>query len=814
MELFIGGFPLEEDKVKLKSCHIAVGAPGRLRHLIEEKHMKTDSIRLFVLDEADRLIETNMQEDINYICSKLPSRKQMIASSATYPNELDKLLANYMTVPTHVSPDTTTPLLLGLKQFICEVKSHLNVIQQLKIKTEALKKIFSNISYSQCIVFFNYQTRTESICNYLNADGWEASYITGAQMQKERIDIINQFKMCKKRILLSTDLTARGIDLANVDLVVNYDIPNDVTTYLHRMGRAGRYGSEGVCITIASSGGDIDKMQKFLWEIGGNEMRILKFQIGNLEERGDLLKGRDEDFEFLMAKGDIDESDCSQNVDDSNENKCHDIKNKDLIFDMKQRRHYARKNEKNGGDNKNNCNNSGNHCNYDEIDTLDILMKLAESGSYKLDIKSEEEDREKGGKNKEVPKENERNESEEEEICGKDERVNLNNEKFCLKNEEDLHLIKEDKNFKNEDRNFKNEKKTNFREYITSDTKVNRDNNTLTFLEKLAKGEISKTFSPPNLTKDEILLKNLALLNLTKILVQDETLEEIPDKTAVCVNQAISLNKLAFESSYGKVKDFQESEEIPDENKESTNQVITLNKLACKSSYEEVEDLQSIFVASYRYAVNLSKVHWTDKIGIQEESFLVQNLSFDRLTIESSETSENDMIFEDYFRGRNKRKRKNRRRKYKQNKEKKQDEDSLQPSLEWVPVENFKAKLECERNNFEVYSENDGNNFEIEKNCNRDKVQMGLEWIPIENDKKRIKEYSESNRNNFDIEYFDKGGIFESYFEEYSKSLHIYGRNFKNVSIFNRWFEQWKLNLNSVRDYVQQNIYLNEMNNS
>ncbi|RZC41082.1 ATP-dependent RNA helicase DDX20 [Asbolus verrucosus] len=275
VESFIGGLPVEEDVKKAKQCHIAVGAPGRVKHLISLGALSTEFVRLFVLDEADKLMETSFQGDINEIYNSLPQRKQLIASSATYPQELDTFLTNYMLSPTHVSSENETPILLGLKQFVAVIKtSNPNVVQLMKSKNEKLLEIFSKISFTQCLVFSNYQTRAESISNYLNQKGWNSTFISAAQSQTKRLEAVNNLKEFKNRILLSTDLTSRGIDAPNVDLVINYDIPQDAVTYLHRMGRAGRYGSSGICINLALDGDELKQLQTILGMIGATNVSI------------------------------------------------------------------------------------------------------------------------------------------------------------------------------------------------------------------------------------------------------------------------------------------------------------------------------------------------------------------------------------------------------------------------------------------------------------------------------------------------------------------------------------------------------------
>lgn len=195
-----------------------------------------------------------------------------------------------MTSPVHISPDCSTPTLLGIKQHYVLIESCPIMAQQMKIKNESLKQILSTISFNQCLVFSNYQSRAESISNLLQQDGWPILFISGNQDQKTRLKTVESLQQFKCRILSSTDLTARGIDAANIDLVINYDVPNDVETYLHRMGRAGRYGSYGTCITLVCKDGLI-KLRELLSSLGS--INITEFNNKSEEVIEKIVSGEE-----------------------------------------------------------------------------------------------------------------------------------------------------------------------------------------------------------------------------------------------------------------------------------------------------------------------------------------------------------------------------------------------------------------------------------------------------------------------------------------------------------------------------------------
>ncbi|XP_013408807.1 uncharacterized protein LOC106172574 [Lingula anatina] len=258
---FIGGIPLNEDRQKLRKCHIAVGSPGRVKQLIEQKILKTDSIRMFILDEADKLLEDSFQEQINWIYSMLPENKQMLALSATYPEYLAQHLTKYMRNPTFMRLNANDPALLGIKQYFQTVLYHPLPQKVFEEKIKWLVKLFSSVDFHQCLLFSNLQTRAQTLCDILNSKGWPSTCISGSQDQQSRMEAMDKLKKFHCRVLISTDLTSRGIDAERVNLVINLDLPRDHETYLHRIGRAGRYGSYGVAVTFVCEGGEEQQMR-------------------------------------------------------------------------------------------------------------------------------------------------------------------------------------------------------------------------------------------------------------------------------------------------------------------------------------------------------------------------------------------------------------------------------------------------------------------------------------------------------------------------------------------------------------------------
>ncbi|XP_037085582.1 probable ATP-dependent RNA helicase DDX20 [Pollicipes pollicipes] len=230
----IGGLPLAQDVANLRRCQVAVGTPGRVRQLVDSEALNTDAVRLFVMDEADKLMEDAFVDDINFIYSTLPASKQMVALSATYPETLADLLARYMRTPTFVRLGKSSSALLGIRQYVLTVPYQPLVQKQLKLKLDALVHLLSTVSFTQCLVFSNHQTRAETLSTQLTARGWPSTHLSSALSQERRLEALARLTSLRCRVLVATDLGARGVDSEHADLVVQLDVPWDGATYLHR----------------------------------------------------------------------------------------------------------------------------------------------------------------------------------------------------------------------------------------------------------------------------------------------------------------------------------------------------------------------------------------------------------------------------------------------------------------------------------------------------------------------------------------------------------------------------------------------------
>lgn len=205
----IGGRDISDDRKRINKCKAIVGTPGRLLHLIKNKFICLQNIAVLVLDEADKLVTDDFYNDINILLDALNSDRQIIATSATYANGLDKQIVSFMQNPIAVSAASETPVLIGVKQFILNVdnfsipKSVINSsasIQTMWRKVSAVDYILSTTSFKQCILFSNSQLRAKSFANYLSQNKWTVELVLGSQDQGTRTATLQKFRYVKINI--------------------------------------------------------------------------------------------------------------------------------------------------------------------------------------------------------------------------------------------------------------------------------------------------------------------------------------------------------------------------------------------------------------------------------------------------------------------------------------------------------------------------------------------------------------------------------------------------------------------------------------
>ena len=251
----MGGTNVSECQSDLgKDPQIIVGSPGRILDMINRRSLYTDSIRQLILDEADEILSYGFKENIYNIIKFLPEKTQICLFSATMPDDVMELSRNFLREPENILVKKEQLTLEGIKQFYINVKVN-------DWKIDVLKDLYDTINISQCIIYINSKNKLNDVYQTLMKDEFPVSFIHGELTSSERKSTMEDFKSGKTRILLSTDLLSRGVDIQQLSLVINFDLPKSKETYIHRIGRSGRYGRKGVSINLVT-GRDLDYMHQ------------------------------------------------------------------------------------------------------------------------------------------------------------------------------------------------------------------------------------------------------------------------------------------------------------------------------------------------------------------------------------------------------------------------------------------------------------------------------------------------------------------------------------------------------------------------
>ena len=247
IQLLIGGTSIDKDisQIREKKPHIIVGCPGRIHDMLRRKEIKTAEIKLVVLDEADEMLSTGFQEQVYNILQFVSGETQICLFSATIPHEISKLSEKFMRDPIRILVKQDMLTLEGIKQYYVAIDNDIS-------KFETIKDLFSILSLSQCIIYCNSVKRVIDLYDAMREEDFPVCTIHSSMSRDERTTSFNEFKAGKYRVLISSNVTARGIDIQQVSTVVNFDVPKCVHTYLHRIGRSGRWGRKGLGINFVT----------------------------------------------------------------------------------------------------------------------------------------------------------------------------------------------------------------------------------------------------------------------------------------------------------------------------------------------------------------------------------------------------------------------------------------------------------------------------------------------------------------------------------------------------------------------------------
>lgn len=239
-----GGVSINPQMMKIYGTDILVATPGRLLDLLSKNSLNLNQVEILVLDEADKVLNMGFKEEVDQILALIPEKRQNILFSATSEEAIDPLIDKMLVDPVKISaePDTISPDLIN--QYAYRVP--------MEQKGPFLRHLLSTGDWSQVLVFASSIRAANNIVTKLNKNGIDALAFHGDKSQGARTEALHRFKSGKTRILVATDLAARGIDIKFLPLVINYELPRSPKDYVHRIGRTGRAGSEGEAISLVA----------------------------------------------------------------------------------------------------------------------------------------------------------------------------------------------------------------------------------------------------------------------------------------------------------------------------------------------------------------------------------------------------------------------------------------------------------------------------------------------------------------------------------------------------------------------------------
>lgn len=275
---FIGGTDKQRSINKLKTQpHIVIGTPGRLRDLVKENALLVHTGKILVVDEADLAFDLGFIEEIDQVAGKMQDKLEMYVFSATIPEKLKPFLKKYMESPIHVKVGDKRPTAEGLDFYLVPVRS--------KKKMERLQEVMKVINPYLAIIFVNTRTNADYVAEQLAKEGIRVGRVHGDLAPRERVKMMRQIRDLEYQYIVATDLAARGIDIQGVSHVINYELPEDLEFFIHRVGRTARAGMKGLAITLFKPEEDdaIVRIEKM--GIPFQQKDIVKGEFVDLKER-------------------------------------------------------------------------------------------------------------------------------------------------------------------------------------------------------------------------------------------------------------------------------------------------------------------------------------------------------------------------------------------------------------------------------------------------------------------------------------------------------------------------------------------------
>jgi len=245
VQTIVGGTSINEDSYILKNNtpHVITGCPGRIYDMIRRGHIHSKTIKLVILDEADEMLSSGFKEQVYNIFQYFSNDIQVALFSATLPDYIYNITNKFMRNPVKISVKTEQLTLEGISQYYVAIEDD-------RQKYATLKDLYSVISMSQCIIYCNSVKRVADLYDAMVEDGFPVCRIHSGMDKADRNVAFSEFRTGKYRVLISSNVTSRGIDIQQVSVVINFDVPKCVHNYLHRIGRSGRWGRKGIGINL------------------------------------------------------------------------------------------------------------------------------------------------------------------------------------------------------------------------------------------------------------------------------------------------------------------------------------------------------------------------------------------------------------------------------------------------------------------------------------------------------------------------------------------------------------------------------------
>jgi len=243
----IGGTSVRDDIDRLRDGqHVVVGTPGRVFDMVSKRHLRIDDLLTFVCDEADEMLSRGFKDQIYDIFKTLPPNVQVCLFSATMPPEILDMTTKFMRDAVRILVKKDELTLEGIRQFYVAIEKE-------EWKLDTLCDLYETLTITQAIIYCNTRRKVDFLADQMAKRDFTISTMHAELDQKERDLIMREFRSGSSRVLISTDLLARGIDVQQVSLVINFDLPGNLENYLHRIGRSGRFGRKGVAINFVTN---------------------------------------------------------------------------------------------------------------------------------------------------------------------------------------------------------------------------------------------------------------------------------------------------------------------------------------------------------------------------------------------------------------------------------------------------------------------------------------------------------------------------------------------------------------------------------